>query len=287
MQWFRFYDSILNSPKVMFLPKEIRWDFVAVLCVANQNDTRGFLPVDDKTIAFKIRSTLEEWEKSKKILLENKLIEENENGLFIAGWDEKQFESDNAAERMRKFREQKRINNEPVKCKLHNNAVTCSERNYSEQNRAETDTKTDTEQNILQKIYMFKTNQTEREDLQAISRITGDTWPEFKNIPIQKPVDLHIWQAAQVIKQNKGHTISGMPFLQALDTALKNLIGQKWFVDCGGPYWLLSVTNDQYNGQQAEIRIAKYLKHGRDAPNKSVTQNNNFGDGQPFHVEKF
>jgi hypothetical protein len=44
-RWFRFYDDVINDPKVLSLPEAMRWTWVAVLCAASKND--GNLPATD------------------------------------------------------------------------------------------------------------------------------------------------------------------------------------------------------------------------------------------------
>jgi len=266
----------------MCLPKDIRWDFVAVLCIANQNELRGFLP-DDNTIAFKMRTTVDEWVNSKKILIEKNLIYETDDGYTVTGWDEKQYESDDSAERVKKYRGKK----ETGMKRPRNGDVT-----PPEQSRTDTDTDTDSDteqiQNITdsdsdqsitaappcpapteeipkqQKLYKFTLTDTEREDLQ----IFGYLHCELKEITAGKPVDELTWLAGRVIKYKRGQIIQDVPFVEALARAVKNLQSEEWFVKSGGLYWLLDVKAGKYNGENACVRIGKYMNPAmkRDGP---------------------
>lgn len=104
MEWFRLYSDILNDPKVMLLEKDSRWDYVTVLCIASENNPRGFLP-DDEQVAFKMRVSKEEWKKIKEIFIQRDFLIINNGMLQVHGWDNRQFESDDAATRAKKYRE--------------------------------------------------------------------------------------------------------------------------------------------------------------------------------------
>ena len=49
--WFKLYDDILSSPKLIrFTPQE-KWAWVALLCLANRSKRRGYICEDDGDIA--------------------------------------------------------------------------------------------------------------------------------------------------------------------------------------------------------------------------------------------
>lgn len=280
MLWFRFYSAILDSYTVMTLPKELRWDFVATLCVASKNEQRGYLPIDGK-VAFLMKETLESWLIIKEKLLDAGLITQTEKGIVIIGWDEKQYQSDNSTQRVKKHREQN------DKC----NVTETLHGRYSNAPDTETDIEADTDsdtdseadpdgdteaeapplvdENPLdkppkQKVYKFTLADIEREDLQTF----GYLHPELKDIQIGKPVDELTWLAGRVIKYKRGQLIQGVPFIEALARAAKNLQSEDWFLKSGGLYWLLDVKAGKYNGENACVRIGKYMKPAqkRDGP---------------------
>jgi hypothetical protein len=36
-RWFRFYDDVIDDPKILKLPEDVRWHWVALLCVASKH----------------------------------------------------------------------------------------------------------------------------------------------------------------------------------------------------------------------------------------------------------
>ena len=115
-----------------------------------------------------------------------------------------------------------------------------------------------------QKVYKFTLADIEREDLQTF----GYLHPELKEIPAGKSIDELTWFAGRVIKCKRGQLIQGVPFIEALAMAVKNLQSEDWFFKSGGVYWLLDVKAGKFNGENACVRIGKYMKPAqkRDGP---------------------
>jgi len=114
------------------------------------------------------------------------------------------------------------------------------------------------------KVYKFTLADIEREDLQTF----GDLHPELKVIEPGKSVDELTWLAGRVIKYKRGQIIQDVPFVEALARAVKNLQSEDWFVKSGGLYWLLDVKAGKFNGENACVRVGKYLNPAqkRDGP---------------------
>ena len=104
MAWFRFYDEVLDDPKVQQLPAKTFKNWVNILCLAKRND--GVLPpIDD--IAFALRMTGSDAEALIKILKDNKLLDDTSNGIVPHNWSGRQYKSDVSTSRVKRFRKRR------------------------------------------------------------------------------------------------------------------------------------------------------------------------------------
>jgi len=103
--WFRFYAEALNDPRVQSLEPQAFKAWVNFLCVASARE--GLLP-DMNTLAFAIRTSMDETEKMFHTLLEASLIApvKNQHGhaYAIRNWAKRQFKSDSSTGRVKRFR---------------------------------------------------------------------------------------------------------------------------------------------------------------------------------------
>jgi hypothetical protein len=130
-QWFRFYASALNDPKVQRLEPGLFKTWVNLLCVASENG--GSLPpLSD--LAFALRVPEDSLTADYDALVSAGLIDEHDDYVTPHNWSGRQFQSDVSTDRVKRFRDKKR-----------NVSETASE-TPPEQNRTEADTDTDTEQ---------------------------------------------------------------------------------------------------------------------------------------------
>lgn len=103
MQWFRFYSEALDDPKVQRLPGDVFKAWVNLLCLANESEDRGSLPsLDD--VAFRLRLDAQRTDDVTGYLLRAGLLEEDETGLHIHGWESRQKKSDNVTLRVQQHR---------------------------------------------------------------------------------------------------------------------------------------------------------------------------------------
>lgn len=100
-RWFRFYDAVLDDPKVQKLDPKLFKAWVNLLCLASRND--GRLPAEPD-IAFAIRCTETEAARTIAALVGCGLIDAIDDGYEPHNWNERQFKSDGSAERVRRFR---------------------------------------------------------------------------------------------------------------------------------------------------------------------------------------
>lgn len=124
--WFRFYNDVVNDPKVQRLPDAQFKAWVNLLCLASRNG--GLLPpVQD--IAYALRVSEQKVTKLLEQLSELGLFDETETGLKPHNWDGRQYKSDTSTERVKRFRERSEKRSETV-------SVTAPD---TEQSRAESE----------------------------------------------------------------------------------------------------------------------------------------------------
>jgi hypothetical protein len=134
--WFRLYSEIVNDAKVQMLPEEMRWRWIAILCLRCEETLET---LQERQIAFRLRITETELARTKTLFLENGFIDEHWN---IENWNRRQFISDSSTDRVRRFRAVRAATSIRLKRDetLHgtdgNVTVTAPE-----QNRTDTDTK--------------------------------------------------------------------------------------------------------------------------------------------------
>lgn len=103
-RWFRFYDDVINDPKVLKLPEGVRWSWVAILCIASKNS--GVLPTIQDT-AFLLRMNLKKATAIIEALVAAGLLDKTEDSFAPHNWGGRQFLSDGSADRVRRHREKR------------------------------------------------------------------------------------------------------------------------------------------------------------------------------------
>lgn len=105
MKWWRAYESALDDPKVQKLPGELFKAWFNLLCLASRGE--GRLPsVAD--IAFALRKPEDETAQILADLKARGLIDEEAKGLTPHNWSGRQYQSDDAAARMKRLRVRRR-----------------------------------------------------------------------------------------------------------------------------------------------------------------------------------
>jgi hypothetical protein len=100
--WFRFYAEFANDPKVQMLSEIDQRRYIMCLCLRCSN---GVVTLHDEEVAFQLRINLDEWTKTKAVLLARGLIGEDNTPT---AWEKRQFASDSSAERVARHRENKK-----------------------------------------------------------------------------------------------------------------------------------------------------------------------------------
>lgn len=106
MRWFRFYDEALNDPKVQNLCGERFKAWVNLLCLASKHG--GFLPDRMADIAFALRISEPDAGDLVMEFIALKILDKTKTALCPHNWKKRQYDSDNAAERMRRYRKRKK-----------------------------------------------------------------------------------------------------------------------------------------------------------------------------------
>ena len=143
MEWFRFYDEVLDDPKVQRLPAQLFREWINILCIANRNDPRGTLPgIDD--VAFSLRVSGAKCQATYKALTEAGLLIEVDGVMAPKGWDKRQRVSDNVAERVAKHRARNVTSNDT--CNVTPPVTGNTPKTLPHARATDTETETDTEQ---------------------------------------------------------------------------------------------------------------------------------------------
>jgi hypothetical protein len=106
--WFRFYDEVVDDPKVQRLPDRLFKAWINVMCIANKSShSKGILPpVQD--IAFRLHISEAKTETIITELIKAGLIECAGSVLSCHNWTGRQFQSDVSTDRVKRFRNAKR-----------------------------------------------------------------------------------------------------------------------------------------------------------------------------------
>lgn len=140
-RWFRFYDTVLDDPKVQRLDPILFKAWVNILCLASKK--RGVLPsISD--IAFALRMPEETTDAIIQSLMSSGLLEDCGGQLMPHNWHSRQYADPTNAERQKRFRDKQKAGNASV---TERNGVTSVTRN-KRITIEDTDTDTDTDFNL-------------------------------------------------------------------------------------------------------------------------------------------
>ena len=114
-RWFRYYDDVLNDPKVQLLPdRPINYFkcWVNLLSVASKN---GGVLVSIEVVSYALRLHPEKAAEIVTFLARRGLLDPIEGGYFEPhNWKARQFQSDISTERVKQHRERKKKRDETV-----------------------------------------------------------------------------------------------------------------------------------------------------------------------------
>jgi hypothetical protein len=135
-QWFRMYNDFLTDPKIIGLAFEDQRHFIGVLALKSDGilDQECKPELLNRIVAQRLWIDFSIITDVKKRLVEAQLISENWQPL---AWDKRQYKSDSSTERTKKYRENKKNEEEQQK-----NVTRTSQERHSD--ALDTDTDTDT-----------------------------------------------------------------------------------------------------------------------------------------------
>jgi len=113
-RWFRCYESLMDDPKVLALPYELRWALLVMWCLTSKNG--GVLP-SMRQIAIGLRVRVDKCERIVEQLENNGLLtreEFEENGetiehLYPHNWASRQHSSENSTKRVKELRKRRAV----------------------------------------------------------------------------------------------------------------------------------------------------------------------------------
>lgn len=111
MAWFRFYEEVLDDPKIQRLPPDIFKSWVNILCLAKRHG--GLLP-SYSDIAFSLRITDGETIRLIEDLKGFGLLDKTKKGFEPHNWRGRQYASDNSMERVNRYRAKRRASGLPI-----------------------------------------------------------------------------------------------------------------------------------------------------------------------------
>lgn len=105
-RWFRFYSAAVNDPKVQRLPAPLFKTWINILCVASEHD--GKIP-SLSDLAFALRTSDTALGEDFDALVAAGLIDEfDDGGASPHNWANRQFQSDQSNERVKRHRDKNR-----------------------------------------------------------------------------------------------------------------------------------------------------------------------------------
>jgi hypothetical protein len=135
-RWLRINEDCIDNPKILKLPEALRWQWVALLCVASKND--GVLPpIDDVALCLRVPEAKAAEFITK--LVKARLIDRDGDVFVPHNWKKRQFKTDGSdptnAQRQKRYRDRHRNDS---------NAVTDNDSNdvmdkRPQQNRADSE----------------------------------------------------------------------------------------------------------------------------------------------------
>ena len=103
-RWFRFYDEVLDDPKVQLLPKDVAWGWVNLLCLASKH--QGKLP-GLPAIAFSLRISERDADSLVSALIMAGLVDDVGSHMEPHNWSGRQYR-DSSADRVKRHRERRK-----------------------------------------------------------------------------------------------------------------------------------------------------------------------------------
>lgn len=153
--WFRLYSEFASDHKMQMMSEAYQRRYVMLLCLRCSN---GDVTLQDEEVAFQLRISNDEWEQTKAVFIDKKLIDKCNR---VLAWEKRQFLSDSSTERVRKHRD---------KVKQEGNVTVTPPDTDTEQIQNRTDKK-----NITTKKPKVSVSQ----DIECPVDVSSDVWSDF------------------------------------------------------------------------------------------------------------
>lgn len=102
-RWFRFYDAVLDDPKVQRLPDPAFRAWVNLMCLASRNG--GKISENWADLSFALRKSIGKTRELLRVLISVGLVDQIENGFEPHNWETRQYKSDVSTARVKRFRQ--------------------------------------------------------------------------------------------------------------------------------------------------------------------------------------
>lgn len=167
-RWFRFYDAVLDDPKVQRLSDPLFRAWVNLMCLASRGGGQFSDNLDE--ISFALRVSPAQASKLIEGLTKAGLLEHIDERFEPHNWNERQFKSDVSTERVKRFRQRSTKRSETV-------SETPPE--------ADTDTETDQKQSRAEKSAPARASHPTEPVLPPEPKKLGkrEHWPEAGVVP--------------------------------------------------------------------------------------------------------
>jgi hypothetical protein len=138
-RWFRFYDDVMDDPKVQLLSDAHYRGWTTLLCLASKND--GEIPGDEAVLCFALRKPAGKVRDLLATLLTGGLIDKTETGYTPHNWAGRQYKSDVSTDRVKQHRERHKKHDGNVSRNGDETANETPPETEQRQSRAETEQK--------------------------------------------------------------------------------------------------------------------------------------------------
>lgn len=170
MEWLRLYTEITDDRKLRRLPPSQRWLWIAMMCIARKSPSPGTLllsenvPVNIDDLADIAAIPVEDVKAGIQAFKAQRMIEEIDGVFSLINFPKRQFASDNSTERVKRYREKKKQEDETLQERFNNVSETPPEAD------AESDSDSDSETETKVKEMPAATT-TEKEILQILRSV--------------------------------------------------------------------------------------------------------------------
>jgi hypothetical protein len=127
LQWFRMYSEFSDDPKVQMMSEAMQRRLVMLLCDRCKGEA-----ITDAMMAFRWRVPPVEAQQTKVVFMAQGFIDEN---WTLLNWNKRQFVSDDATERVKRFRAKNKV----TTMKRYSNGDVTAEERFTDVPREEND----------------------------------------------------------------------------------------------------------------------------------------------------